>query len=59
MVATRSDHWLVTCYWGKYSRENDVIEIDIPFDFELGKKPILTDTSLVFPGEIPFQAHKR
>lgn len=60
LVATRGDHWQVTRYRGKYSQENNVIELDIPFDFELGKKAVLTDSSLVFPGDIaPFQVCKR
>lgn len=59
LVAERMDHWKETRYWGKYYRSNDTITLDIPLNFKLGKRAILTDTSLNFIDDtIKFNAHK-
>ena len=49
--AERRDHWLLTKYWGHYSRNNDTVNLDIPLNFQLGKTGILTDTSLTILGD--------
>jgi hypothetical protein len=59
LVAERMDHWKDTRYWGKYYRNNDTITLDIPLNFKLGKRAILTDTSLNFIDDtIKFNAYK-
>jgi hypothetical protein len=57
--AERHDHWEFTSYWGGYRRDKDTIYLDIPLDFPLGKKAILTDTALRFLDDtIIFRAFK-
>lgn len=48
LKAERYDHWMVTNYWGKYSYNKDTIELDIPLNFELGRKAIIAGNSLIF-----------
>jgi hypothetical protein len=57
--AERHDHWELTSYWGGYRRDKDTIYLDVPLDFPLGKKAILTDTTLQFLDDtINFRAFK-
>ena len=60
LKAERRDHWSVTYYWGNYSSKNDTINLDIPLDFKLGKKGVMTDTSLrLLDDTINFQMERR
>jgi hypothetical protein len=57
--AERHNHWELTSYWGKYRRDKDTIYLDVPLDFPLGKKAILTDTTLRFVDDtVIFRAFK-
>lgn len=46
LTAERLDHWLHTEYWGHYHLNNDTLTMEIPLNFQLGRRGILTDTSL-------------
>jgi hypothetical protein len=57
--AERHSHWELTSYWGGYRRDGDTIYLDIPLDFPLGKKAVLTDTTLRFLDDtVIFRAYK-
>ncbi len=43
--AEKRDHWVVTNYWGKYWKNSDTIIFDIPFDFNISRRAILTKDS--------------
>lgn len=49
--AEKRDHWIVTYYWGTYSKSNDTINLDIPFDFTISRQALLTKDSLHFVNE--------
>jgi hypothetical protein len=44
----RHDQWVETFYWGTYQEKNDTILLDIPLNFKLGRKALLTDSLLKF-----------
>ncbi|RFS21434.1 hypothetical protein DVR12_16180 [Chitinophaga silvatica] len=48
LKATKMDHWAVTYYWGTYRLKNDTVDLDIPLDFDLGRKAVLGEKSLRF-----------
>lgn len=53
LKAEKQDHWAVSYYWGEYHLKNDTVELDIPLDFKLGKKAVLSGKSLLFLDDSP------
>jgi hypothetical protein len=51
LKAEKKDHWILTCYRGKYSMNHDTINLDIPLDFNLSKQALLKADSLHFTGD--------
>lgn len=48
LVGQRVDHFSTTTYWGDYSRKGDTIILDLPLDFEMGRRAVVQDKLLRF-----------